>query len=82
LIEDFKVPFCVGGSDRGGAFEHHVLEKVGDAGDSGPLVGRTHVRHEGAGDARLPMPLDHQHFEPIWQRFLDDRNLLRRNLDG
>ena len=53
-----------------GAFEHHVLEEVCEAGAPGALVQRTDVIPEVDGDQRQPVILMRDDREPIGQRVL------------
>ena len=74
--DDFEVLLVVLGADRRRAFEHHVLEQVRHAGDTGPFVGAADVRHPAARDGRFIVPLHHQQLHPIGKLLLDDRDLL------
>ena len=75
--DDLLVALVVLRAEGGRALEHHVLEKVGDAGDAGALVGAADVRDPAAGDARFVVPDDEQELHAVGQFLFDDGNLLR-----
>ncbi len=58
------------GADVLGAFEHHVLEKVSEAGASGALVGRTDVIPQVDGDERQAVILGQNDLKTVLQRVL------------
>src|SRR6185295_2062568 len=58
--------------ESGRAFEHHVLEEMGNAGDAGPFVGAADVGHPAAGDGRIVVALDHEDAKAVGQSLLDD----------
>ncbi len=62
------------------ALEHHVLEEVREPGAAGGLVGGAHVVPEVHGHHRQPAFLAEDHFEPVRQRDLLEREL--RNVGG
>ena len=56
---DRQVLLVVFGPYRGGAFEHHVLEKVRGAGDARPFIRASNMRHPPTRDRGFVVPLDH-----------------------
>ena len=77
LLDDLGVALGVARADGRRALEHHVLEKVRDAGDAGALVDAADARHPSAGDGGRVVPLDHEQFHAVGERALINRHLLR-----
>ena len=76
LLDDGLVAGPVGGADRPGALEHHVLEDVREPGDALGLVDRPHLGHEAAAHGRRIVTFHQQEAHAVGQHLLAHLHLL------
>jgi len=75
-------------SDVSGAFEHHVLKKVGESGKPGPFIGRAHVVPDINRDQGQAVVFRQNQIEAVRQPILlengtdDDSLLLIKDIGG
>jgi len=63
-------------ADGGRAFEHHVLEQMGDAGDAGAFICAADMRDPATCDGGIVVAFDHQQRHAIGEGFFHDVNFL------
>jgi hypothetical protein len=66
----FKIAVVLLGANVLRAFEHHVLEKMGEAGATRTLIGGSDVIPQVDGDQRQPVILDEDDLQTVLQRVL------------
>ncbi len=72
LRPELIIQVCIFYTNRMGAFEHHVFKQMGNAGDTGTLVGGTDMGNPAGGDHRCTRALYHQKAHTIVQAMLAD----------